>query len=406
MMIRKPLVILVAIVLVAAACGDDDSPGGATGPEQSEVTDQRVGVDAVVPLPLLDTTDALIEAFGPDGAFGVLVQALDLGYSVEQIAEAAGNGAMTSGGVIPGVEPEFFALELSTATAFGLVEVLGAPLSLLAVQVPRTSVQELKRKALSDASLIFLGVVEPIEIGDDGEEAPLDRDQSRAIVGTLLMLSAAGYSMEQIVEGLVSGTDASIVVTVVDGPDGLTNAICPVLAEGGNVVAPARSGLSVAGVGHCAQYYDRLTDRSDTSPTTAPASADTTTSPAPSAGADIVAFGPFPVSESFGTVVFNEYRAEACNDGRLFITARIEVDGEAGRTFLSVEGQGTWDPEAGVGEATVINTSGLVGGESDAGAPFPMSAVVDEGSITIDVADDPQEPLPLPIHVDAVSVNC
>jgi hypothetical protein len=250
---RRLVVALLAVVVSAVMVGCGSSDSGSLIDRPSGTTDAPVGTETDAGLPgsdgsavdgdelavgidpeVMAVAATIVDHVGPEDAFEAVVLALDAGYGVDQIAAAS--STLEADGTIPGVLPEnpaegVFAASAVGSTGFGVVLAVSPGVA----ADPEITALEDK----IDNSVSALGLLEPMS-----EE---EEEEAEARVGLILALAGMGYSMEQIVEGLVFGEQRygmfSALGTVeaaleVDSDEPLFK--CPVLAEmDGTLVTPA-----------------------------------------------------------------------------------------------------------------------------------------------------------------------
>ncbi len=215
----RAFLLAVVVALMATGCGGDGTGGSIAFQSDLEIP----GLDDEV----LVAAGALAADVGDDAVFGAVAEALDRGYTVAQLVEAAGKGIVTRDGLIEGVEPagESFGLILGSdpdggGNAFPIV--LAAPQLVAAAWADPVTADELEEAMASSRDIYDLDV----------EDA-----DSIALVAVLLHLIDMGYSFDQVVEGVIFG-EMSLALTPADSG----SSICFALVDGRRkVVMPERN---------------------------------------------------------------------------------------------------------------------------------------------------------------------
>lgn len=172
----------IVLAVVASGCGGDDGSVLGPGPADSDSMadgDLRVEIDPGV----MTVAQTIVARLGPGRGFDAVALALDAGYGVGQIAD--GGAVLKAEGTIPGVEPSGARSGLF-ALLFDNGVVLAAGAGFLLAGGDDLEFLRARFRTASSAS------------GAESEEAI-----SAFMVGALLHLVAAGYSLDQIVEGIV-----------------------------------------------------------------------------------------------------------------------------------------------------------------------------------------------------------
>ncbi len=211
---------LAAAVLVVGllGCGSgDDTTDRATETTLAQV---EVIVGVLDNPELGELVDAVAAEVGDEAVFDAVALAVDRGYAVIQLADAVGTGAISADGTIAGVEP--------TGEPYGLL-------------VPDTAaVQSLRAPPPSATTTTELaGAVEAAF-----EEFDLSMD-NKVLTGVLVTLVEMGYSLDQIVEGLVLGEltvrYSTEYESYTNGRDLVVVKCLALVDSAGEVVAPERA---------------------------------------------------------------------------------------------------------------------------------------------------------------------
>lgn len=216
----------VGMAVAAVACGGSSDEPAVDTEVEAELVVQIAGA-VLADAEMIGPVEALAGDVGEDLVFEAVALALDRGYSVGQLSEAAGAGTVAVDGVIVGADPDgdpfgFLVASEMEAQSFGR-----------AADLPVTPGD------LADA-------VSPVHPDFDWR-VDLDDDAVDNVVlaGVLMTLVEMGYSFDQVVEGVVFGelsvryaTDRKSYST---GSE-LVALGCLSLADGtGSVVVPERS---------------------------------------------------------------------------------------------------------------------------------------------------------------------
>jgi len=171
---------LAAAVLVVGLLGcGDTSDDAADVTSETTVAEDEVTVGALDNAELVQLVDAVAGDVGDAAVFEAVAVAVDRGYAVVQLADAAGTGAISADGTIDGVAP--------TGEPYGLLVAAGGSVQSLRTPPPPVTTTE------------FAGAVEAAF-----EEFDLSTD-NRLLAAVVMTLVEMGYSLDQIVEGLVLG---------------------------------------------------------------------------------------------------------------------------------------------------------------------------------------------------------
>lgn len=228
--------------MIVVACGD----GGASGTPGEGPTHEEA----------IAASDALVARWDDRLAFYAVIASFDLGYSAEQLI--AHHEALRADGTIEGVSAAGSPLDLlsplpdASATGVGGV-VLAAPRRILAVAGEGLSPQN-QYVDFIDASL---GEVYDAGLAHLQEEAELQQ----SVVAMTILLGAAGYSAEQIVEALI--LDAWDIA----GP-------CYVILDGPDLVTPSRLPSHLVDLNCPGVFADNTTTTSPSTTTTVGGSSD------------------------------------------------------------------------------------------------------------------------------------
>jgi len=194
--IRRTLVFLVSGALLMAACGGGgDSPflGGGPATSGPSAASER----------FVEAGNALADRWSERDAFFVVMWALDLGYSPDQIIEAAATGALDadgtisdpSGGTVVPERPPAGLLAIDGPSA--LTMMFAAALNEMAADTDQSP-----RDAYVEAMDSWLG--EAFEAGEHRlEELRKASEIETNLAAQALELSARGYSQRQILEALL-----------------------------------------------------------------------------------------------------------------------------------------------------------------------------------------------------------
>jgi hypothetical protein len=366
-MTRSGWVVVVTLALVAGSCsgGASDASTTSTLPTSTTVT-TRPGSALERPT-AVEFAHAAVDLFdgeGVDAALAILV-ALDRGYSLAQVVEAVFDGSLAADGIVmrggsivdPDGEPAGLILGFGDHAAFAFGEILG------------WTFQEIREEIES--------IIERQEIADaharaTAERAAVEEDAREATtILVIATLAEMGYSAEQIVFAVVfdewqcDPEQWALEVLLAYGRSDPTSHRCGIPGED-----PAFERQGVLDVG----------DGSD------PGAPDEgTTGGGGETGPTLVAFGAMELPDQDGQIVRNEFRFEACADGRFFAEGVVEVIGDV-NSLYTMEGAGTWDPAAGTGSAEVTEFISFVSdayGESSNEVSGPAAVTVGAASITV-----------------------
>ncbi len=196
-----------------------------------------VAYDELIHPAAMETAREIVDRLGPNDAFAAVVLALDAGYGADQIAEHV--AAIARDGTIPGVAPSGPSGGVF-AQARGEPLVLAAPegLPLAAELTPADFLDVLNSKA--DRGQVLTGPPAALEMNK--------RETVEAFIGAIVALTEIGYSLEQIVEGLVFGEQRLATFTwtedrILGKRDVFDD--CIVLAErDGTLIAPSSAPVS------------------------------------------------------------------------------------------------------------------------------------------------------------------
>ena len=193
--------LIVAVGLVLSACGGsvaDTDPGTAelvATPEPSALA----AYDAVIDPAAMDTAHVVVDRLGPDAAFAAVVLALERGYTTEQVIAAA--ASIEPHGAIPTVDPENDQAVIFFAWSGG---------ALRGAQVLAAGVFAAGESVTPDEFLEAMrGRFEPTDFLTDQptveETLLLESEMTELFIAGILALVDVGYSLEQVVEGIVFG---------------------------------------------------------------------------------------------------------------------------------------------------------------------------------------------------------
>ncbi len=212
---RRDLGCLVACVaLVLAACGGEaDTDTMETIDPAAGSPETSVGYEEAIDPDVLALAQEIGDRLGRDDGFAAVVGALDAGYRVVQIRSGASD--LQADGTISGVAPEEAARGVFAA---GTGDIGGMTVLAAAVDV------------------FVAAKVSPQDL-----HAALERKEKgelfEGFLGAVVALVDVGYSLEQIVDGLVFGE--ARLATIVDPDNSYDNEECIVLAErDGTLIAP------------------------------------------------------------------------------------------------------------------------------------------------------------------------
>jgi hypothetical protein len=297
------LIGVVAVVLVTAACGDSGSTEPAPTETPSTQTAPLVNAEATA------VGAAVVDRLGPEDGFAAVVLALDHGYDVAQVVNGA--ASVAPDGTIAGVTPSGPAPGLFTesAEAFGgaLIVAAGPVVLAAAEEVTIDDFSAVLRRNFDErSSLSTHPVAETVSAEDE------DRATVEAMIGGILALVDVGYTLDQIVEGLVLGElhFAAALDPEFDKQDN----ICIVLASNdGTVIAPeSGAGYSFDRTLNCRTAIDdgQLSVLVDgeivkTSPTTTTPPAEAETPPPVGGGTDTPPEGTYVGEATFATQIPN-----------------------------------------------------------------------------------------------------
>jgi len=406
---------LLALVLVAAACGDDS--GGVPLSNQEATTTASTAPTGGTPTPTtapssevtpFDVATAIVDIHGPDAGFAATLYALDAGYRTAQIATAATSGTLAVDGSITGVAPEGPRQGVVVPPGLagnawtpgpGVVAagLLAAPRVVLAVtgdtHTPDEVVTEFRDAMnLWEAEQFitvggFLGVSpsgqEPTDPEVPGEEE--EALDAKFGIGLVMFLADMGYRLDDAINGWLFGDwDMDFVpvenLEATGASDeygrGMGEQLCLVLRdENGAIVRPAGTGSGVfARSRFCAAAIEAGTLFGDVEAGQEPTD-DDTTAEEPTQTGDGEDDGGTVDGEYSG--VFNwsawGYLWASFSQNQIDIT--IE-DGEVTALVISIHGV------VNLAEDEVITCSGPAGYEADVG---PGVLKVDGTSITGDI---------------------
>jgi hypothetical protein len=200
------LILGLVLALVLSSCGSGDNAAGPTS--QSPSAAPTVDPDDLDRL----TTD-ILDQWGPEDGFAVLLLALDAGYSLHQMLAAP---IIEADGTITGVAPDgenHDLVELAgPASAPGLLQ----PAQIMAVVFAARQGQG-DDKSPADAYIGFIDLTAAElwstarqNIRDQVEQEAAEREEAAEIagmdafiIGTVVNLAARGYTPEQIMEAIV-----------------------------------------------------------------------------------------------------------------------------------------------------------------------------------------------------------
>ena len=240
--------LLVVAALGAASCGGGDSAPltGATTDSTASSIDSPVVNDAGVIADEL--TSGILEAVGVDSAFAAVLYALDAGYSVGQLADAARDGTITPTGTIDGIEPAGPPLGLITPpagpTGFAW-RALARPATPDETGGPRTPEQvqaAIDRKLLTAVTRQALEepwmLIPETDVADEFPAGPNPSvEATKVMITAIVSLIDVGYSFDQALNGWLFGEwDVGMGVL----PDGtVLNGCIGIRAPDGSLVRPA-----------------------------------------------------------------------------------------------------------------------------------------------------------------------
>lgn len=225
----------VCLALVLGACGGGDTDTGEAETPSTAVADTtaEVSLDAEA----TDAATTIVDRLGPAEALDAVLLALDAGYGPDQIMD--GGAVLEADGMIPGVEPDG---PVQGVFADGPVAVGGlrgvwaaslGPVLIAVADEEAPTVQSIADELERDFDLggrIVGGTEETL--------SETERENTAAMVGALLILIDTGYSLEQIIEGVVFG-EYRWALGSTSGADE-RSAQCIVLASSdGTLVTPA-----------------------------------------------------------------------------------------------------------------------------------------------------------------------
>jgi hypothetical protein len=344
--------------VVAAACSSGGDVTTTTAPSSSAPEPEQVAAAIV----------GQIADQGGDGdaSLDAVLYAMERGYSAEQLLSIGGGIVLRLDGVIEAgaaVAPEAEPLGLVILPAEGEALRPNAVRAAMYQQSPLPV--ELLRTSLAEAT-------------------GADPDSSEAVlVALLVLLAETGYAPGQIVEAIVFGAEA-------DAVEG-----CPALRVAGELVVPMLDGTR-----GCPTAIQRAKDEEPPAATTTTLDDSTTTTTVPDQEPDVaalVAVGPIFLPPQDGEVTVNEWRYEACEDGRFFIEGEVVSVDESTVTFATT-GEGTWDIATGAGTGAMTLVVTETGGTSDSATTdieFQVSfdaIVVYQGNEAITLPVIPGEP--------------
>jgi len=212
-----------ALAAGAVACGGSDDDAADT--ETESVAVEEIAVSVLADPEVIGLVEVIAGDVGDDMVFEAVALALDRGYSVEQLSEVGGTGAVSADGVIVGVDP--------VGESFGVLLVDDAVASF-----GRTADATVPVEDLAEA-------IAPVH-DDFNWRVDLDEDLQNNVVlaGVLVTLVEMGYSFDQVVEGVVFGElsvrYATELKSYTTGSE-LVGIGCVTLADGtGSVVVPSR----------------------------------------------------------------------------------------------------------------------------------------------------------------------
>lgn len=218
--------IAIAVVLVTG-CGGDSAPEPTEAPPASESVAAPLNPELAV------TAATIVDRLGPDEGFAAAVEALDQGYSVDQIM----NGADTiePNGSVPGVGPAGAPLDVVAWSGDASGETIYLAAETLAA-APNPSAEELQaalnRHFEPTAALTDGPTQDDIELAE--------KEAAEALITGILGLVDVGYTLDQIIEGVFFGEQRwSIGRVDNEGQGGRDRFICSVLAsDDGTLVVP------------------------------------------------------------------------------------------------------------------------------------------------------------------------
>jgi hypothetical protein len=396
---RSGSVVLVALALVAGSCseGGSQGPASTTEPTQTPSTTEA-GDSASLPTALAFAGAAvdMFDGSGVDAAVALLIS-LDLGYGLGQVVAAVFDGTLgddgriTRDGVV--VEPEGAASGLilgmsgtvaAAPVAFG--EFLGWTLAELAEALG--TIRE--RQEIEDARAAVAAVHAELAEAERAEQEKF-ADAAREATQILLIgtLAETGYSVEQIILAIVfdewrcEPEGWAVEVMLAYGRNDPTSHRCGIPGE-----EPILRRQGVLDIAEPVDDGDGSTDGGGGA-----------------SGSAIVAVGPIEIQDQDGQVTRNEFRFEACADGRFLADAVVEVVGDI-NSLYTMTGVGTWDASSGTGTAEVTEFISFVSeqyGESSNEVSGPASVTVTATVITV---TSTEQSLTFPIVASAASSLC
>ena len=259
---RGLVVVVIVVMLVAAGCSGSggDVSGGAVDDGVATV-DLSIVVDAAT----VSAIDSCVEALGPEDAFRGVLFALDNGYDVGQVTAGMGDGTLDGDGVIRGVEPAgamVGIIDRSGPSARGAIVLAAGPVIVAGER--NVTAEEFKLGLAQALSAVFSVMERRGERGEAAQET-LVSAESRAMIGTMVGLVSAGYTLDQVVEAVVFGEGA--IPIPVPG-----KRLCLVIHDArGESVLPINDPVD----GLCSDFYDAMrrakADNDTTTTTTEPA---------------------------------------------------------------------------------------------------------------------------------------
>jgi len=160
----------------------------------------------VVDAGTVSAIDTCVESLGPEGAFRGVLFAFDNGYDAEQVTAAMSDGSLDANGVIRGVEPSGAMVGLidrSGPSAHAGVILAAGPVIVAAGPV---TAEEFKRGVGDEIAAMFPDFNFITVAETDPQE--FSSEASRAMIGTMISLVSAGYTLEQVVDAVIFGEEA------------------------------------------------------------------------------------------------------------------------------------------------------------------------------------------------------
>ena len=237
--------VAVFTVLLVIAAGCSGSDGDPALDAASDGATSGVDVSSVLDEATVAAIEGFIELLGPEAAFRGVLFAFDNGYDVGQVTAGMGDGSLDGNGVIAGVEPAGATVGLidrSGPSAHGAVIVAAGPV--IVVGAGPVTADEFKQGLFEAASAMLFS----LDLAAERERQGLSNEASQVLIATIISLTSAGYSLEQIIDYVVFGEDA--VEIPMGNEDG-----CWVVVDAKRLsVAPANEALT----GPCGPVYEDL----------------------------------------------------------------------------------------------------------------------------------------------------